>query len=1049
LNISVVIPARDAAATLAETLESLVGQTFRRWEAIVVDDGSTDQTPEIAGEFAMRDSRIRITRQPAGGESAARNRGIELSRFDWLLFLDADDLILPAHLQLLTDRISKAPHLDAVHCGWARLAPDGRLSDDRYGPDLEDLFDNLARFCTFAIHTCLVKRSLVEGVGRFDTSLRTCPDWDLWQRVARAGARFGSLAEVLALYRMRPNSAGVNAAQILADGLAVIERGHSADPRVPSPNPAHVNGSPKTGLARAKLTFACWPAGLVLGNGGDPRFVLDTIKGEREPELDPDAIVPILFEACLLPQCRTLDEWPSVWPNAKNVLDRFLRALEFQATAVQLAERVQRRLEDAVAMRARLVTNGSRRPRKLRATADRKGFEMQQETLISVVMVFFNAENFICEAIDSVLAQTYQPWELLLINDGSADASREIALGYAKKWPDKIRFLEHSKGDNRGISASRNVGIANAKGEYIAFLDADDAWLPHKLERQVAIMESQPGAGMVYGPSQYWYSWTGLPQDMKRDRVPDLGVPADTLFQPGRLLTLLYPLGKAAAPCPSALLIRRKIFDQIGGFEETFVGDYQLYEDQPFLAKIYLHEHVFVSSECWDRYRIHPDSCVSRVTKAGRYDAVRLFFLNWLQNYFSTAKVKDAEVWAALQNARDQYCSHIRQGNWWLRIGASNQASLEFQPDNPDMVRIAIRKAATGISSDIQLSERRLTSKANHRYVVNFLARADCSRTIFVGFGKARAPWNNLGFYTKIELTSEWESFEADFIATENDDDARIHFDVGDSNIPVEFSSLTLCSLSEGKCVKPTVLAGAISQKAHRRVLNESPVQIGEMQFGALRRMAPISREWGFDRGLPIDRYYIEQFLGRHKDDVQGRVLEVGDNSYTRKFGTRRVSISDVLHVKEGNPQATLVGDLTGADHIPSDTFDCIILTQTLQLIYDVRSAIKTVYRILKPGGVLLATFPGISQTYDNEWRESWCWSFTPVSARRLFQEVFLPINLSVEHYGNVLAAISFLHGLATEELTPQELDHYEAGYDITIAVRGIKPEKNTLGLIQ
>jgi SAM-dependent methyltransferase len=190
------------------------------------------------------------------------------------------------------------------------------------------------------------------------------------------------------------------------------------------------------------------------------------------------------------------------------------------------------------------------------------------------------------------------------------------------------------------------------------------------------------------------------------------------------------------------------------------------------------------------------------------------------------------------------------------------------------------------------------------------------------------------------------------------------------------------------------------------------------VRFGDLRRLKPISRVFGFDRGLCIDRYYIENFLAKHAEDIRGHVLEIGDDTYTRRFGGDRVARSDVLHVQEGNPKATIVADLTCADSIPSDTFDCIIFTQTLQFIYDVRAAIRHLYRILKPGGVLLATFPGISQIsrYDmDRWGDYW--RFTTLSARRLFEEVFPPGNVTVRAYGNVLAAVAFLHGLSAEEL--------------------------------
>jgi SAM-dependent methyltransferase len=210
------------------------------------------------------------------------------------------------------------------------------------------------------------------------------------------------------------------------------------------------------------------------------------------------------------------------------------------------------------------------------------------------------------------------------------------------------------------------------------------------------------------------------------------------------------------------------------------------------------------------------------------------------------------------------------------------------------------------------------------------------------------------------------------------------------------------------------------------------------VHFGSLRRVTPISTSWGLERGLPVDRYYIEGFLARFAHDIRGRVLEAGDNSYTKRFGGSRVTRSDVLHVREGSPGATIVADLTRADHVESETFDCIILTQTLHLIYDTRSAIRTLHRILKPGGVLLATFPGISQIDHHDWGDSWYWSFTTLSARRLFEEIFSSPG-EVESHGNVLAALSFLHGLAAEELESRELDHHDPDYQLLIAVRAIK----------
>jgi SAM-dependent methyltransferase/uncharacterized membrane-anchored protein YhcB (DUF1043 family) len=230
-------------------------------------------------------------------------------------------------------------------------------------------------------------------------------------------------------------------------------------------------------------------------------------------------------------------------------------------------------------------------------------------------------------------------------------------------------------------------------------------------------------------------------------------------------------------------------------------------------------------------------------------------------------------------------------------------------------------------------------------------------------------------------------------------------------------------------------------QEIHTPKATKRKPQVGQVQFGSLRWVDPISPQFGYDRGRPVDRYYIENFLARHADDIQEHVLEVGDASYTRQYGGARVRVSDVLHVDQSNPEATIVADLTRADHIASDTFDCIILTQTLHLIYDVRSAIRTIHRTLKPGGVLLATFPGISQIARDEWGKSWYWAFTSQSARRLFGEAFPADTVQVRTYGNVLAAISFLHGLAAEELREAELDKRDPAYEVLITLRAVKPQ--------
>jgi len=227
-----------------------------------------------------------------------------------------------------------------------------------------------------------------------------------------------------------------------------------------------------------------------------------------------------------------------------------------------------------------------------------------------------------------------------------------------------------------------------------------------------------------------------------------------------------------------------------------------------------------------------------------------------------------------------------------------------------------------------------------------------------------------------------------------------------------------------------------------RRLKRWPSVPVGSVDFGNLRRLVPINREFGFDRGQPVDRYYIENYLARHAEEIRGRVLEIGDNVYTRRFGGSRVAKSDVLHVSGDSPRATIVADLTNAGHVPGESFDCIIFTQTLQFIYDTRAALKTLCRVLKPGGVLLATCTGISHLsrYDmDRWGEYW--HFTTRSTRLLLEEVFPASHVEVEAHGNVLSAIASLHGVAAGELLQEELDFHDPDFEVVITSRAVKPD--------
>jgi glycosyltransferase involved in cell wall biosynthesis len=505
---------------------------------------------------------------------------------------------------------------------------------------------------------------------------------------------------------------------------------------------------------------------------------------------------------------------------------------------------------------------------------------------VSVITPFFNAAPFFEEAIESVLAQTCPDWELLLVDDGSTDGSTEIARAYADSYPHKIFYVEHPGHANLGTSAAVNLGIRHARASRLALLDADDVWLPQKLAVQLPLLDAHPEAGMVYGNSLFWHSWTGELADTGRDFAPPLGVPLDRMLAPPELLIRCLR-GQAAVPCTCSVLLRRDVVERVGGFEESFQV---MFSDQAFYAKMLLAAPVFVASGIHDKYRIHPNSTVARAKRAGEVRAGRARYLQFVARY------------------------------------------LDHQP-MADTVRRVVRE-----------QQRR------HRY--------------------------------------------------------------------------------------PRI--AALLDRARPR-LRRRLRPLGGPRFGNLRRVVPVSREFGLDRGRPIDRHYIEHFLDRHRDEVAGRVLEIGDDSYTRRFGGARVTRSDVLNVQPGHPKTTIVADLAAGDHIPSETFDCIILTQTLQLIFDLPAAMRTLHRILKPGGVLLATMPGITQLHGGRWKDTWYWSFTPASTTRLFVEAFGPEQVSVHSHGNVLAACAFLQGLACDELAANELDANDPLYPLLLTVRAQK----------
>jgi hypothetical protein len=524
--------------------------------------------------------------------------------------------------------------------------------------------------------------------------------------------------------------------------------------------------------------------------------------------------------------------------------------------------------------------------------------------LVSVVMIFKDAAPFLGEAADSVLAQTYEPLELLLVDDGGSDGSDVIAASLAAASPSRVRLCSHPGRENRGMSAARALGVAHASGELTAFLDADDRWDPGHLEHEVALLTAHPAAGMVCGRTWYWRSWE---DPGASDELSRLAFPPGTVVDPPRLLAAVLRNGAVTTPTCS-LLVRTHELRSTGGPVARFDG---MYEDQVLNALLQLRVPAVMSGGATAWYRQHAASATARALADGSYhpfeaNESRRRFLTWLDGL----------------------------------------PELQRDSADPELRQLV----------DDALQQQRVP-RPN---------------------GRARA----VGLARRV--------------------------------------------------LTPRV-RGRLDALSSRRGLVR-------LRLGSLLFVQPVSRQFGYERGLPVDRSYIERFLGLWAEDVRGRVLEVGDASYTRQFGGTRVQQADVLNVHEDMPGTTFVADLADGHQLPDAAFDCVVLTQTLHLVFDVHAAARTLFRVLKPGGVLLLTVPGISPVSTDEWAVTWHWSFTRHSARRLFGEVFGADNVDVVQYGNALSATAFLQGLATQELSQRALDAVDPQFPVIVAVRAVRP---------
>ena len=536
------------------------------------------------------------------------------------------------------------------------------------------------------------------------------------------------------------------------------------------------------------------------------------------------------------------------------------------------------------------------------------------QPLVSVVIPCFNQGKFLAEAITSVQRQSYQDIEIVVIDDGSTDNTREVATSFAN-----VQYFWQA---NAGLSAARNAGIGKSKGEFMVFLDADDILYPNAVASNLDWLKKEPSWAFVSGGHDKVDEWL-YPLDGDDATSP---VVSDHY----RALLMGNYIGMHAA-----VMYRRMVFDA------------------------FLYDTTLPACEDYDLYlkvaRKHPVG--SHNTKIAAY---RRHENNMSRDHLwmlqQVLKVHHRQVgWLANENEREAWCTGVKS---WKRYYAESIYKHLLKQIGKEPSFPSVR--------EMKLMATLLPSKFT-RYLMKRIREA-----LLNGL-KRSLP----------EPVLRW-----------------LH--------------------------------------RHGWYKHYTPAP-GKIQTGDFNRLTPFSADFGFDRGGAIDRFYIDNFLADNRGRVRGRVLEIGDNAYTLKYGGDRVLHSDILHIDRSNTQATYIGDITNVPQIPSEAFDCIIFTQTLHLIYDFKSALKTCYRILKPGGCLLLTVPGISHIDKGEWRDYWLWSFTDASIRRLMTETFNGSAVDVKTYGNVYVAAAFLYGMGLSEFRKDFLSYHDNSYQVIISAAAVK----------
>jgi glycosyltransferase involved in cell wall biosynthesis len=533
--------------------------------------------------------------------------------------------------------------------------------------------------------------------------------------------------------------------------------------------------------------------------------------------------------------------------------------------------------------------------------------------LISVVIPCYNHGAYLAEAIKSIQAQTHPHIEILVVDDGSTDNTKEVACGF-----EKVRYIYQT---NQGLSAARNTGIKHASGTYIMFSDADDWLLPDALETNLKLLQEHPDAAFVSGGHK---------------KVAAFGQTIEEEAWPVTENHYLHLLQGNYIGMHGTVLYRAWAFEKVQ-YDTTL----KACEDYDVYLKLARHHPVLHHTKTIAAYRFHSQNM------SGNIPLMLETVLKVLQR--QQPELQNEAEWASYQKG---------QQNW--------------------------KDYYTG------LLFKRLVST----------------------FSKPHTPLRRK---------------EAETLSNYN------------KPLYIKYLS-TIAKMKTKKLIRNTMPSFVAQWLFERGVYKNYKPDPGRIDLGSLNRTKPFSKDFGYDRGGPVDRYYIENFLEKNSARIQGRVLEIGDNEYTLRYGGTKVVKSDILHIDEKNKKATFVGDLSNAPHVPDNAFDCIILTQTLHLIYNYKDALRTCFRILKPGGSLLLTVPGISHIDRGAWKDIWLWSFTEAAVQKLLQETFPQGDATTETFGNVLVATAFLYGMGLPELKQSQLDDTDPYYQVVVAACAVKP---------